>query len=1562
MNPTELDTLVQRLVANPHDQEALARAHDAGTSDPKSYAMFLEKVGAATPDPAYASHWLSEAANVWSITLGDAHRAARVLMMAVDKDPTQETAAERLAQLYRDKGEHKALVALLERRVKAITPLAAQDPGMRAPLAAIHEELGKVWSETPLAAPKKAIENYRRAIELDASSAYSIYALRELLKQAQQWQEAIPLFEMEQVTVSDPERKVALYRDEAEVRKQAGDRAGATQVLRQARGYAQEDAALVQELGASILERIEANESVPPAERQEAADLFVFLAETYEGEYSLAYSFAALDCIPGQDRAMQIAAHWARSLGRANELPERWAAYLKANPAGALAAEARREAGPAAPARAPSRPAFNEPAAAGAPAEPQSPRQPSQADAEANLIPRLLEEASALLSRDRKPQALAKYKEVLALDSAHPEALAWVEDYLRQRRQYAELRDVLMHAVRSQNASNDTRKQQLRDVAGLCETQLRDLETAIQAWRQICTIDRADTAAREHLRRLLERGGRWDELASVLEQEAIGSEDVEMKLALEKKLAQLHEMKRKDFVSAGEAWSRIAALLPGDESPIQTAIKLLEKGQRRDLACQVIADNAGAIEDKASRASLYHRLGDLREKSGDMAGAGEAYVLSAESDGGGPKMWEAAERCLTGGERWDRAAYAVGQRAENTPEPKARAVLLVRAADLLTKAGDDANGLLYLEGASALDPANESYSLAVEQRYEQAERFTDMAEFLLARAEKLDDPKRRVVLRKRAADLQAQRLDNPDAAREILEKALEDGDDAEILSKLADDADGRSDFAQEAEFLHRLVKLVQTPEEKNQIALKEAGILADSLDDVDGAIARYSWILEEVDPKNRDAIRKIVELEEKRDNQKGLADALERELGIAEDDADRLEISRKLAMLYEGTLDSPKDAIRALDIVHKLDAEDFETTARLELLCEKVEDWPRVAEFLTTLIEVEGDEEELSSLTRKLADVLSSKLEKNDEALGALQGPADSGDAACRDAYVDLADRLGWKGIVAQKLVEWHGEALPTPARNEALRGAFDRFLDVGREQDAAKVATELARSKGADHEMAERLEEIGVKLKDLEAISVAHDLLSKELSGVERAAELVRQAEVLVKADVDPIEAQQHGETGLGSVPPAEVEPLLSRLAALTQAAGPVIDVYERQIARCKVPADRLGALARAAQVAAVKGDAERARNFYELALSGGAQDDTLLALETSAARGDEERGDTLLRSTLAEALSMGGQGSRDGGRTRCILLRRAAQIAYRDLGDVNKAFGWLGDALVAHVDAGSLDALEELAEQAGDLKRAEDTLGRALGEVFDGPLVRQLVARRVKLRREKLNDLPGAAQDLKKLHDLSPGDVAVMDELSQLLTELGDFRGMVHVLEDQILRGKDPQARAELARKVARLWEEQLKDPREAADAWRRVLRMKPGDPDAQAGLERAKSDMLKQRQEEAAKPASESDDAEEAGTPAPVAAKAHPAASKPNAAKPHGRVHAQPVVEHDSAPEAQAPAPAEAAAEPEADPEPDEPLESASDAAEDEEEILSVDDSELVGDDGEPIEEKKSPKGKH
>ncbi len=1115
-------------------------------------------------------------------------------------------------------------------------------------------------------------------------------------------------------------------------------------------------------------------------------------------------------------------------------------------------------------------------------------RSRSQASSAGDLQ-QLLEEGTAESQKGRKPQAYAKFREALKIEPAQPEALSWVEDYLRQKRMFADLRDVLLAATRVSTVSADTRKAQLRDVAGICESQLRDVETAIQAWKQVCQIDRGDEQAREQLRRLLEKGARWDDLAMLLEQEAMGTPDVEEKIALEKKLATLHEQKRKDPAAAAEAWARIANLAPQDDTAIQTAVKLYEKGERWDLAAQVLSDTVSGVEDKGTKSALLQKLGELRLKTEDAGGAGDAYAEAADL-AGQPKVWELAEKAFLTAGRFADAANAVERRAESV-DGKQKAALLAQAAELLLKAEDASGAIAKLEQAAEIDPTSDAFAQALEEQYRKEGREADLVRFLLARADKLPDKPRRTGGRRAAADLQRQ-LGDREGARESLLALLSDGDDAGALGQLVDDAIERGDHQEAVDFLRRLGAQAQTPDEKIDIALREAAMLAEQLDDVDGALARYESVVKDLGANPgghaglRIALHAIADLHEKRDDQPGVANALEREIPLA-DGEEKVTLAQRLAQLYEGPLDNPPAAIRALDIVHAADPEDFDAIARLQKLSEQVEDWPRVATLMQALIEVEGDEEEASRLTVRLAEILEGQLGRGDEALSALEKLADQGDAPCREAYVALGDKLGWKGIVATKLVAWHESGIG-PERNEALRSAFARFLEIGRDQDAARVAMEIARARGADRALAEKLEELATRLRDLDALSVSHDLLVKELSGPARAAELVRQAEAQVAAGIDPLEAMQHGESGLASVPPGEVEPLLTRLAALTQAPGHVVDLYERQVGRCRNPQDRLAALARAAQVAAERGANDRARSFFELALGGGVNEETLGALEGAARLGDEKAGGLGLRTTLADALAAGGQGSRDGGRTRGALLRRAATIAHRDLGDVDRAFGWLGDALITHVEDASLEALEALGTEIGALPRVEATLTRALEEVFDGPLVRKLLQRRARLRRDVLDDKKGAAVDLKKLHDLSPSDLDVMNELSALLLELGDHRGMIQLYEDQILRGRDPAQRAELARKVARLWEEELGDAREAADAWRRVLRMKAGDPEATAGLDRAKSGKLKRAPPKPVsmgetRPGGAAQPARAPAAAAPVAAAPSPASAAPSAPPP-------------------------------------------------------------------------------
>ncbi len=1464
MDSREIESIVGRLVQNPHDHEALTMAHQAGQSDPKVYATILERVGNGSTDPALACYWLTEAANVWTTALSDAPRAARALMAAIERDPTQAAAADRLAELYRERGDAKALVALLERRSKALTPLAARDSSLRQPLAQVHEELGRLWSEPPLSQLKKAADNYRKAVEFDPTSQFAIYALRELLKAEGAWSDAIPYFELEQRIVDDPERKLALYQDEANVRRSAGDLAGAAVALRNAR--AEEggtDPALKQFLATIALERVQAQQPISDVDRQEGAQLFVELAEEYPGDHGLSYAVCALEIDARHDRAAQLAMYYGEQLNREAEVARHAAGYLKANPAGALAPQAREF--------------VNRLAQQGLIDDSLFEALAPAADAPAlERVQALLDQANALARKARKPEAAEKYQQVLELDRANEEAVAFMEGYFRQRRKYPELRDLLMAASLVADAPFEARHTWLRELAGLCETQLRDVDSAIKAWQELVALEPEDENSREQLRRLFERAGRWDDLVVLLEQEAEQEADVERRVGMERTIAKIHEQKRRDPVATGQTWARVAALLPDDETAILSAVRSFEKGERFDLAVQVIAENVTAVSDEVTRAQLYQKLGEMREAQRDFVGAGDAFTEAAQL---APSiaLWANAERCYVEAEAWDQAATAADERAQLLESPTEQAELFATVAFYLVRSGDESSALLRLEQATQLDPNNDEYADQLEKSHEAAGRQDERVIFLLRRAEMLTDAPKRRLLRKRASELQRDVLEDPDAARESLVLSLADGDDVEVLTLLADDAERRSEAQEAVEYLARLAQLLPEPGDRVGVMLREAKILADMVDDPASAIELYETILRDFQPNNAEALTTIAELHERLDNPKGVADALERRLASVSDPPTKLEIARKLADLYEVRLENPGAAISRLDIVRGLDAEDYDALRRLSALAEQVEDWPRFTKHLSELIGIEGDEEELSVMTRRLAQVLNDNLGKSDEALAALLQIADLGDVACREEYVKLGDSLGWKGIVASKLVEWHLEAPSGDERNEALRGAFDRFIDVGRDVDAAKVARELVHSRAADAELASQLENIAVKLKYLEALEVAHDLMVQELSGSARAEEAVRQAEVLAKAGVELEEAIQHGEQALTSVNPADVEPLLQRLSDLAKDHQLIMGLYERQVTRCKLPQDRLLALGRAAQIAAEFSAMDRAREFFDIALGGSVQPETLGVLEGIAAETDAKLAKETLRRTLAEAMSAGGQGSRDGGRTRGMLLRRAAALVSTELKDLEQAFTWLGDALITHVDDEGLDELEALARDCGDLTRIETVLSRALEEVFDGPLVRKILSRRAQLRAEQLNDKQGAAADLKRLHDLSPADQSVIQQLSELYEEIGDYKGMVQLLEDQILRGKDPALRTDLARKVARLWEEKLADAREAADAWRRVLRMKSGDPEATEGLDRAKSNMLKRSSSDAPSlpPDSVEDSSRGAQSESPTESRPKPAA---------------------------------------------------------------------------------------
>lgn len=1509
MDPRQQDALVQRLVRNPQDQSAIAEAHAAGQLDPEGYGRLLEKVGVSTQEPSLASHWLNEAANVWLTTFQDPARAANALLAAIDRDPLSDGVAKRLADLYRASNDGLGLVAALERRAQALGQLARREPDWLPRAAELYEELGRLCAEPPLSDLQRAKAAYARAVDLDPTSQFAIYSLRELHKAAGEFNEALPYFGMEVALVSDAQRKLALYLDEVEVAKHAGRPERAQAALRHALKLDASDPTLRQQLATLTLEKYRAGVGPSDAERVEACELFVGLAEQYPGEHGFLYALCALELVSVHDRAVQLAIYFGEQLGRVAEVAPLAAAYVRDNPAGVMIGDARRAAGNAAPLPPPAAAQVHaHPAAShtsssqgsglhagptpgsglhagfgGAPAHAQghvqghaapvthgsgahalggahgyaSPEESSSGGhahraAAGPVVPAgvnvddLLERADALAKKSRKNEAIAVYRQILDLDPINADALSYLQEQLPVKRKYAELREVLLGACNSPEASDDDRLGWLRECAAMSESQLRDLDGAIRAWQRIAEIDPSDEESNDQLKRLLERARRWDELALVLEGEAQRTEDTETRLALERNVARLHADKRKDPAAAGESWARIADLAPEDETALQEAVRWFELAGRADRAADVITAHVAQLDDDLAKRDLYLKLGNLRSALGQHLAAAEALAEGAD-ELGDAEMWARAEGYFVMAQAWEPAAHAADEQSEIAADDSVRAAHIARAAGHLVQGGDSGEAISRLEQAVDLAPTHEPYSSALEELLVAADRVDEMVSLFLTRATKLSDPAVRVHLRKRAAVIQRDRMGDEGAARGSFALVLQDQEDAETLEWLAREAEQRGDVDNAVGYLHRLVKALSEPRRKVEFTLHEAYLCEHKLENLDRAASLYESILKDIDRNNEATLQRLGNLELGRDNFARGAEVLEQYLEATTTRETKLETASRLAEIYELRLSQPTDAIRLLNFIHSTDPDDLDATQRLCQLAEAAEQWPLVAELMVELIAIEGEEEQVSAMTRRLAEILHTQLGNGAEALNVLGGVADQGDEACRQAYIDLGDELGEKAVVARRIVAWHTGTEPTPARADALHAAFSRFVESNQGAEAIKVAKDLAATDNASADIAETLEGLAVTAVDREALSLAHELRAEGLVGNDIGAERVRQAEVLAGMGVDADEAVVHGELGLAEVELDQTEALLARLAKLCVTATTKIDVYERQIARCESLEDRLRALCRTTEVAAELADLARAGGLFEMALGGSLDDAAIQLLVDEVRAADKRAGSKQLTETLATALAGAGQGARDGGRTRARMLRIAANLAYADLADLDRALGWLGDALLANVEDQSLEALETLAGAAGDYSRADEVLTRALGEVFDGPLVRRLLARRAKLRKERMGDPKAAADDLKRLHELSPSDIEVSEQLSAIYEELGDYRGMVALLEDQILRNRDKDQRSELARRVAVIWEERLADAREAADAWRRVLRLIPGDEQAKQGLARAKEGMLDARAKE-------------------------------------------------------------------------------------------------------------------
>ncbi|WP_248353450.1 tetratricopeptide repeat protein [Anaeromyxobacter oryzae] len=1379
-----LERLLARGVAPLPVAQVLAPAY-AAAGDAAKHAAMLELLARSLPagaDPRERARHLLDASSVRAERLGDRRGALSAAAAALRACPDHLEARRRCEDLAREVGAERELLALLDEAAGRLEG-RPEEAALRLRAAAVAEE--------DLGAYDDAAVQLRRAVALRPGDPGILAALTRTALAGERWAEAATLLD-ERAAAAEGAEKVALLAQEAEVlHERLDDPAGAAQAARDALAVAapEQRPRLLARLAAALGDAGDA-----PGRADALAELAAQAANPAEA------SRAALE-----------SARIRAGLGDEKAAVERTVLALRASPddpAALSALEAHLEGGDPEAVRA---------AAAALARHPDPRRRVRALEAEARVAPDVAGKVAARRAAARIAEQELRQASLAFAALAAASRLAPADAELRAelRRVAAEAGDVeacaRLHAELAELAPPEQRLPILRERADLAERRL-DPDRAAEAWAQVARAAPADREALAALRRLHRARERWGELADVCAEIARRSQEPAVREDALREEGAVAEARLADAPRAAQAWAEVAALAPQDAEAAAALERLYDRLDRPDALAAVLERRlARAFEVDAAA-----RLAELRRtRLDDPAGALALHAelvrrdprrtasrdalaeLAAVPGPVGREALEAADRVLRAAGEHTRRVAAREARLAAVTDPGERARLLAELRTILETELDDP-GLAFLaacrafaEGGPAREGAGADLVRLAAATGSEAE-VADVYEQAAGGAE----PEEALALRRRAARVRTERGGGA-AAIEAWNRVLADApDDAEALEALAGLYETARSARELLDVARRRAALAVGADRAGH--LLHAGALAEALEDPGAAAEAYRAVLEEapLDVAALEGLDRILSRGPAVPELEWVIEALAR--AVADDPARRTALLLRRAGLLETDPD-PRRAVEAYAEVLAESPREPGAVAGLERLLDRADARETAARVLEDVLRTAGD-------ARRLAALLEVRLEVAD---ASEHGPLLAEIAALHER---LGDRDGAFRSKARELAE-------------AAR--------AGRDAPGARADLErLAAASGAWEALAAALEEaIEAGLPAGAALEVRRRLAAIH---VER----------LGKPDV----AARFYEEVAAAAPSAETLGALARVYRRLGAHRDLARTLERLADVAPAPAARKELLLEVAKIMAEHlSDREGAIQAYRKILAVDPEDPQALRL-LGRLLGSAERWEDLV-DVLGRELAV--------AERQPNLVAEAAELRYR-LGKIrHQRLADAAGALAAYREVlakvprhpAALAALEELARSTGPAaleaalllepvysaegehgKVVETLEARAANET--DPARRAALLRRVAatyagpLRNAEMAFLAASralAADPDSIESLdlaaSGAEAAGLgDELQGLLAEHAD-------------RARDPSARAEYQRRIARL--ARGGDAARAAEAWQRLLDLAPDDREALVGL---------------------------------------------------------------------------------------------------------------------------------
>lgn len=671
--------------------------------------------------------------------------------------------------------------------------------------------------------------------------------------------------------------------------------------------------------------------------------------------------------------------------------------------------------------------------------------------------------------------AIAAVRRALQASPGHPDASDLLERVLYGAGRLQDLDRYYRERVAAA-VTDDERMDFLFKRAQLAEGDLGDQAEALRTYEQIVAIEPPGGPAAQHLAGLYAARQDWAKLAELRERQLRTSTDATHRLQLLRELAGLYRDRLGDTEQAAVCLHGILQIEPTNVEALRAYADHFRKRGDFPALLDLLEFSfeqfqaAGAAPD-----ALVQRLEEIavvaETRAGDVERALQAWqrmeALAPELD----RAREAQRRLLQRTKQWDRMAALLRREVAGAAAPAQAVDVLRRLARLyVEKLNDAASAVGVYREILAIEPRDPVALRALQETFEQAGAWGDLALLHRSQIERAEDRGERLSLLRRLLSLYDDKLDDRPAAlwaaAQILALVPGDRDTLLRLQGLHERADDKPNLAQ---VIEERAQHAAGSEERIALLRRAAELVQQHLGDATRAIALWQEVLRQA-PEDAGALAALAELFAQTARHEDLARVLEQQLDALGDAGAQAELLRRLAGLYAGPLGDGARARAAWEGLLRLVPQDVEALVAVSAIYRDARDWARLCEVLERRVPLDGDPAAAVALALERAHLLEREMGRPQSARDALIQIVEDLDPRNLEAYGRLRrvaeglgdhDRVVWvlereiflvsdSATRAAKAIEL-GDLLRDRLRDpKRAVGAFERAVEIDPNQTVA--------------------------------------------------------------------------------------------------------------------------------------------------------------------------------------------------------------------------------------------------------------------------------------------------------------------------------------------------------------------------------------------------------------------------------------------------------------------------------------------------------------------------------